>query len=341
MSHPVPQNETCQLFHYKNDEIEIVKNSIDYFTTHFQVDKLDTDHVHWLNFHSISDRPKIEKFCSHQQFELLTVNDIFIKKNRPKLEEYKNYFFFSIYSALPTNSQSARLNQEKISFVLGDNYLISFQERSSDHFSDVRDRIEQKKGLVRDKGADFLLYRMLDAIVDNYFEVLEDISDVIDNLEGVILRSSSHALLGKIEFQKRKLQELRKIVMPLKEIAISLESTNSTLISAENHHFFIDLKQNCLSILDEIDSNKLVLESMANLFYAAQGQRMNEIMKVLTIVSVIFIPLTFIVGVYGMNFDYMPELRAKNGYFIIWGVMVSLSILMLLFFIKKGWLKRK
>jgi magnesium transporter len=233
------------------------------------------------------------------------------------------------------------LQQEQISFILGKNYLISFQQKSSEHFTDVRDRIEKKRGKIRSKGADFLLFRMLDAIVDNYFEVLVDITDSIEKLEMKLIRVANSDTLKMIEFQKRKLIELRKIVLPLKDVAFQLEKTQSQFINSDNHPYFADLKENCLAVLEEIDANKQILEGMANLYYAIQGQRMNEIMKVLTVVSAIFIPLTFIVGVYGMNFKYMPELEYKYGYYTIVAIMFAISISLLLFFVKRGWLKKK
>ena len=205
----------------------------------------------------------------------------------------------------------------------------------------MRDRIEKKRGKIRHKGADFLLFLMLDAIVDNYFEVLVDITDSIEKLEMKLIRVANSDTLKMIEFQKRKLIELRKIVLPLKDVAFQLEKTQSQFINSDNHPYFADLKENCLSVMEEIDANKQILEGMANLYYAIQGQRMNEIMKVLTVVSAIFIPLTFIVGVYGMNFKYMPELEYKYGYYTIVAIMFAISISLLLFFVKRGWLKRK
>jgi magnesium transporter len=182
---------------------------------------------------------------------------------------------------------------------------------------------------------------MLDAIVDNYFEVLVDITDSIEKLEMKLIRVANSDTLKMIEFQKRKLIELRKIVLPLKDVAFQLEKTQSQFINSDNHPYFADLKENCLAVLEEIDANKQILEGMANLYYAIQGQRMNEIMKVLTVVSAIFIPLTFIVGVYGMNFKYMPELEYKYGYYTIVAIMFAISISLLLFFVKRGWLKKK
>jgi len=248
--------------------------------------------------------------------------------------------FFSIRSALPPQELDAVLQQEQISFILGKNYLISFQTKKSDHFTDVRDRIEKKRGKIRFKGPDFLLFRMLDAIIDNYFEVLEDITDSIQLLELKLLRSANSDILKLIEFEKRKLIELRKIVLPLKDVTFQLEKMQSPFLESDNRHYFADLKENCLAVLEEIDANKQILEGMANLYYAVQGQRMNEIMKVLTVVSAIFIPLTFIVGVYGMNFKYMPELEYPYGYYTVVVVMFAIAIGLLFLFIKRGWLTR-
>ena len=270
----------------------------------------------------------------------LSIEDIFKEKHRPKLEEYPNYLFFSIRSALPDEKNIFILEQEQISFILGEHYLISFQAKKSDHFTDVRMRIEKKRGKIRVKGPDFLLFRMLEAIIDNYFEVLEHITDTIEDLELRMLNNTTSDTLKMIELQKRKLNELRKIVIPLKEATSQLEKSHSPLIDAANHYYFTDLRENCLSVLEEIDSNKQILDGMNNLYYAIQGQRMNEIMKLLTIISAIFIPLTFIAGIYGMNFKNIPELETQNGYFITIGVMLLVAILSIFYFKKRGWLKR-
>lgn len=332
---------TCQLYKYDNEFFLVTKNSAEYFAKEFYENSIDEDYVSWLNFHGIKDRPSIERLSEHLGIDKLSVDDIYTEKRRPKLEEYKNYVFFSVRSALPDENNTFILQQEQISFILGKNYLISFQEKSSDHFTEVRDRIERKRGKIRSKGPDFLLFRMLDAIVDNYFEVLEDITDSIEKLEFKLLRVANSDTLKLIEFQKRKLIELRKIVLPLKDLTFQLDKMRSPYLHADNHHYFAELKDNCLAVLEEIDANKQILEGMANLYYAVQGQRMNEIMKLLTVVSAIFIPLTFIVGVYGMNFENMPELKYKYGYYVVIGVMVLISAILLFVFVKRGWLKRR
>ena len=331
----------CQLYRFNDEIIEIEENSVKFYTENFDSQNLEKSFVYWLNFHDLSKRSDVEEFCEKQDIDKLTIEDIYNSRKRPKLEEYDNYLFFSILSALPTTHGSVSLVQEQISFILGPNFLISLQEKSSDHFTEVRERLTNKKAKIRERGADFLLFRMLDAIVDNYFEVLDYFSEIIRSLESKIIQSRSTQTLKSIESEKRKLIELRKIVVPLKDIAIQLENVEHPYLVEKNHHYFKDLKGNCLAIIDEIDSNKSILEGMANLYYAVQGQKMNEIMKLLTIVSTIFIPLTFIVGVYGMNFKYMPELSMKNGYLSVWIAMVIIAVLLIFFFLKKGWLKNK
>lgn len=332
--------ESCQIYKYDKEYFLFSKNSPEYFAKEFVSTEIAVDSVVWLNYHSIEDRYHIEKLCESLQIDKLSVEDIYREKSRPKLEEYPNYLFFSVRSALPDEKNIFILEQEQISFILGEHYLISFQNKSSDHFVDVRDRIEKKRGKIRMKRPDFLLFRMLEAIIDNYFEVLEHITETIEELETRMLYDNNSNTLKLIELQKRKLIELRKIVVPLKDITSQLEKTNNPLLEDENHYYFTDLKENCLSVLEEIDVNKQVLDGLANLYYAVQGQKMNEIMKLLTIVSAVFIPLTFIVGVYGMNFENMPELRYSYGYYTVVGVMFLIAISLVVYFKRKGWLKK-
>lgn len=334
--------DKCQLYIYDKDNFSLIQNNEAYFADIFHVEDMNNDKVYWLNYHDISNKSQIEELSENLLIDKLSVEDIYTEKIRAKLEEYPNYIFFSVRSILPHQTGKNKLKQEQISFVLGESYLISFQEQSSDHFTTVRDRITQKKGKIREKGADFLLYRMLDAIVDNYFELLEDIVLQIESLDrNFQSRHMDRNILHQIETQRRRLTELRKIVNPLDDISIRLEHINHTCIEQNNKHYFRDLRENCLSIMDEIEINKHLLEGLTNLYYAVQGQKLNDIIRVLTVVSTIFIPLTFVVGVYGMNFKYMPELEMRNGYFITMIGMSLIALFMLIFFIRRGWLKRK
>jgi len=333
--------DVCQLYAYNDAEYSIEKGSEDHFVSEFHTNQLKTDYIHWLNFHSIDRQELIQQFFQDNSIDHLIYEDIYDPLRRPKLEEYDNYLFFSIRSVVPPKVPGALLEEEQLSFILGDGYLISFQEKFADHFSIVRDRLENKKGRIRSKGADFLLYRLLDALMDNYYDVVDYLNERSRELEPQIIKGNSSDLLSIVERRKRRLQELRKIVVPLKEIATQLEKAESSIVSQENNHYFNDLKESCLGVMDEVDSTLGLLDSLTNLYYAAQGQRMNEIMKVLTVVSAIFIPLTFLAGIYGMNFVNIPELQAPNGYFVLLGVMLLIGILLVVYFYRKGWLKRK
>jgi magnesium transporter len=178
---------------------------------------------------------------------------------------------------------------------------------------------------------------MLEAIVDNYFKVLDSITGMIESIEKLLRYSDENETLKLIEFEKRRLIELRKIALPLRDIAFQLEKVQSIFLDNDNHPYFADLKEQCLTVLEEIDANKQILDGMTNLYYAIQGQKMNEIMRSLTVMSSYFIPLTFVVGVYGMNFDNMPELRTKYGYFALLGVMALIAIVVRIIFISRGW----
>ncbi|HNS41227.1 MAG TPA: magnesium/cobalt transporter CorA [Taishania sp.] len=311
------------------------------FVESFSLDALPKDKITWINFYMYDDLAPIEAFCKKAKLDSLVFQNIRDRDYRPQFEDYDHYLFFSVRSATPTTGKMTRIFEEQLSFVLGEHYLISFQSKPSDYFGSVRDRLENGKGLLREKGAELLLYRLLDSIVDNYFYALEGFTTEISELESKVSKSSTPEILSFIESHKRKHIEFRRIVAPLKEIAISLENSENKLFKRETKHYFSDLKQNCISITEEVESNKNALEGLANLYYAVQGQRMNEIMKMLTIVSTIFIPLTFLAGIYGMNFDNMPELRTKYGYFATWGVMVLIAVGLLYYFRRKGWLGRK
>lgn len=335
-----PMSEVVQLYRYNPDKIEIQKNNEAYFIDQFKPSE-DYSSTYWLNYHSIGEKENIVKLCNCIGIDPFLQEDIFTGTKRPRLEEYPDYIFFSIVSALPIEGVNFQLKKERISFVVGDNYLISFQERQSDHFPTVRERLVNKRGKIRYSGPDILLFRMLEAIIDNYSEVIEEISKNIEFLDKLVLRNPKSEVLRSVEWEKRKLVDLRKIVFPMRELLLQFDRVENKFIVNENVHYFTELKDVCSSLIDEIEAQKQMLEGIANLYYAVQGQRMNEIMKVLTVISAIFIPLTFIVGVYGMNFENMPELKWKYGYFGALGLMASISGILVIVFWKRGWLRRK
>lgn len=334
-------HQLCQLYTYNRETYSVDKNSPAYFAGHFVPEKIPTGFVSWLNFHTIECTEDISSLLDNIGVDKLVVEDVYTEKQRPKIEEYDGYIFFSIRSALPPEDDQVHLLQEQISFVLGKDYLISLQQKKSDHFTEVRERLELHKGKIRSKGPDFLLYRMLEAIIENYYEVLEDIEKKTSRLEARVLRSSHSNTLKLIETEKRRVAELRKLAMPMKDISSQIEKSRHPLFQDENNGYFLNLKDYAMGVLDEIDSTKQILEGLTNLYYAVQGQRMNEIMKVLTVISAIFIPLTFLAGIYGMNFDNIPELHYHNAYYYLIASMFLMAVVLVIFFKRKGWLNEK
>lgn len=332
-------NLPVQLYIYNESNYKLYEHQTnEVHDCHFKPTE-QKDSIFWLNFHTMTDDLSIVRLCEDLKIEKVVQDDLFKGTRRPRLEEFHNYVFFSIESALPTNKNFS-LEKERISFILGENYLISFQEKKSDHFPSVRERIEQKKGRLRSQSADFLLFRLLESIIDNYEEVLDDISDRSVVLDEMVINQTKSDVLRLIEWQKRKLVDLRKTALPMRELISQLELVEHPVFLNSNKHYYKELKDSCLAVLEELDAQKQILDGIANLYYAVQGQKMNEIMKVLTVTSAVFIPLTFIVGVYGMNFDEMPELHWKYGYYTIMIVMFILAVILVFIFYKRGWLKR-
>lgn len=330
--------KNAQLYKYSQEFFSVQNEEVHQICSDFEPNAIDTDYVYWLNFHNLQDRQSLELLCQKLQLDKLSIESIFLPLRRSKVEEYPNYLFFQIHT-LRNNSATAA-ETEKLSFIVGKSFLLSFQEQQGQHFSDVRERIEKSKGKIRSQKSDFLLFRMLDALIDEIFVKTELVSDQIDMIDAGIHSNMKSHLLREIETQKRELIELRKLIQPIKDLLAGLENMDHPLIDPANKHYFKNLRNSCTSLLEDVDAHKQILESLSNLYYAAQGQRMNEIMKVLTVVSSIFIPLTFIVGVYGMNFKYMPELEYPYGYYTVVLIMILIGAGLLSYFIKRGWLKR-
>jgi magnesium transporter len=330
--------QKTQAYQYSHDFFGVKTATASEFADEFDTQLIDPDKVYWLNYHGLADRESIEKLGQKIGLDKLSIESIFLPLRRAKVEEYPTYLFFQLHTLQNPCRDTERTDQ--ITFVLGSHFLLSFQNNEGLHFGEVRERIEKSKGKIRNQKADFLLFRLLDTLLDEIFLFNTGVSDEIDRIDRRIHTQMQTDLLRSIEEQKRILINLRKIVQPIKDLLSSLESMDNDLIDAANKHYYKNLRNSCLSLLEDIDAHKQILEGLANLYYAVQGQRMNHIMKVLTVVSSIFIPLTFIVGVYGMNFKYMPELEYPYGYYTVVGLMFALALGLLIFFIKRGWLKR-
>ena len=231
-----------------------------------------------------------------------------------------------------------RVNAEQVSLIIGPNYLISFQEMPGDVFQGVRDRISNSKGRIRKMDSDYLAYSLIDAIIDSYFVVLETVGDQIEDLEDDVMGNPTTETMQKLQKIKRRLLFLRKSVWPLREIISSLEKSESQLIKKITLPYFRDIYDQTIQVVEMVETMRDMNAGMFDMYLSNVSNKMNEVMKVLTIIATIFIPLTFIAGIYGMNFEYMPELKWHWGYFGVWLVMTVVVALMIVYFKRKKWL---
>ncbi|PHK18254.1 magnesium transporter, partial [Nostoc linckia z15] len=268
------------------------------------------------------------------------IGDILNTSRRTRIEELGDVLFFSIKSVLP-EEEACSVHTEQVSFLLKDNIIVSFQEKKSDYFTHIRERIRTGTGIVRKRKNDYLLYLMLDAIMENFFITIENYEDRIDAINSVKKQRNESDVITEIEQNRDNLNYLKRAINPLREALYNLKSLKEDeeyeTIRLNSRTFFTRLHQKCLELLDQVEYDLVALDSASNFHFSAQSQRMNQIMKTLTIFSAIFLPLTFIVGVYGMNFDNMPELRTQNGYYVVCGVMASLALVMIIYFKRKNW----
>lgn len=291
----------------------------------------------WINFHGVHEQKKVISIAKQLQLHHLSIQDIFDVKQRPKFQVFPHYYLLNINSIFKSENQN-ELYSEQISFVLGNMWLASFQEKKNDHFSHLRERIRQGKGIVRERGADYLLYLLLEAILDEYSLLLESLFEEIDQFQSFKINSSfTSSTLRDIAVLKKNNLILKKSIVPIMEFCEEIESKSNHLIEDSSLKYFKDLKDYCKHLIEDTEEIKVGLESNINLFFSAQNSQMNQIIKILTIVSTIFIPLTFIAGIYGMNFEFMPELGWKYSYLAIWIVFVVLCLAMLAYFKNKKW----
>ncbi len=297
----------------------------------------------WINIDGIHEVEIVQKLGEFYHLHPLVLEDIVNTTQRPKAEDYGETIFL-VAKMLTWDAATGRINSEQLSFILGDNFLLTFQETPGDIFDIIRDRLRCDKGRVRGAGADYLLYCLLDCILDYYFVVLENIGDRIEELENIELFRPSPDTLKEVHRLKREMITLRKAAWPLREVTNSIERGKNRLVSAETSLYFRDLYDHTIRAIETAETYRDMLSGLMDLYLSSVSNKMNEIMKVLTIIATIFIPLTFIAGVYGMNFDpdsspfNMPELRWFWGYPAALVLMAAVAIGMLVFFKKKKWL---
>jgi magnesium transporter len=297
----------------------------------------DLPTVTWINIDGLHDIDLMQTFGEKFGIHPLIQEDILNTGHRPKLEEFDDYLFV-VLKMLLFNSKDGEIQSEQVSLIIGPNFLVSFQETPGDIFDPIRERIRKGKGRIRKSGCAYLAYALIDAIVDNYFTVLEGIGEKIETLEEELISELTTETVETIHALKREMIYLRKQVWPMREVVGALSKGGSSLLDESTRIFFADVYDHNIQIIDTIESFRDILSGMLDLYLSTISNRMNEVMKVLTIIATIFIPLTFVAGIYGMNFKYMPELEWRWGYFGVWVVMVAIAGFLVSVFRKKKWL---
>ncbi len=326
-------NLAIEVFDYNLDRIE--EKDLSKIEDAFQYKS--TDSITWININGLNHINDIEKIGNHYNLHPLILEDIVNTGQRPKIDEYDDYLFVVI-KMLYYNTEE-KIISEQVSFILGENYVLTFQEAEGDVFDSVRERLRNSKGRIRGLGSDYLLYALVDAVTDHYYSIIETMGDKIETLEDNLFNGQSeNEISQQIQDLKREVLKVRRAIFPLREIINRIEKTDNKLILEKTLHYYRDIHDHIIQISENIDIYREMIWGLMDMYMTSISNKMNEVMKVLTIIATIFIPLTFIAGIYGMNFDNIPELHYKYSYFILWIVMIALFIGMLFYFKRKKWL---
>jgi magnesium transporter len=299
------------------------------------ISQIKPDQVNWVNLDGLTNTSMIEKLQTHFNLHSLLVEDV-LTDQRPKAEEYEDYLFVTM--KMLYRIDGADVDYEQISFVLGSNYLLTFQEKEGDLFDAFRERIRLDQGRVRRKKGDYLMCRLIDITVENYYNVLDNIGEHIEEIEETINTNTSDEIFQKIQSIKKQLIYLHKALYPLRDALGKVLKDESDFIQDENVPYFSDVYDHVIHLIDSLDTYRDLSASLTDQYHNIQNSKLNDVLRILTIISTIFIPLTFIVGVYGMNFKHLPELEWEHGYAVVWGVMIALAISMVGYFRYKRWL---
>jgi magnesium transporter len=293
--------------------------------------------VTWINVDGVHDADVVGRLGAEFGLHPLVLEDIMATTQRPKVEDLCSAVFI-VLRMIESDPDGQNMTADQLSLILGPNYVLSFQETPGDCLDPIRERIRGAKGRIRSLGPDFLTYAIIDAVVDNYFFVLEKLGERIDALEETLAEEPRREMLHEIHGLKREMIGLRKSVWPLREVVGGFERLESPLLKKSTGLFLRDLYDHSIQVIDTVESFREMLTSMVETYLSSVSNRMNEIIKVLTIISTIFIPITFLVGLYGMNFVHMPEIRWRWGYAFAWALIIGSVGAMFVFFRKKKWL---
>lgn len=293
--------------------------------------------VTWINVDTINDVKLLEKLGSVFNLHPLTLEDIQSADQRPKLDDYETYLYIDL-KILSYNEEKNDIEQEALSLVLGPSYVITFHERESAVLNPIRDRIRSHGGRIRKMGADYLAYCLVDTVVDHYFILMEKLDGKIESLQDDVMTNPTPTVLREINDIKQMIIALRKTIWPLRDVIVRMERRDSRLIADSTRVFLRDVYDHTIHIMDTIETFRDLVSGILDIYLSSSSNRLNEVIKFLTIISTIFIPLTFLAGVYGMNFKHFPELEMQYGYYYFWIFNLVTAGLMLYYFKKKGWL---
>lgn len=300
---------------------------------------IGTNTVSWMDIQGLGSETVLKQVGEIFNLHPLLLEDVVNVPQRPKLEDYNNQLLV-ISQMVRLKEDESGFDTEQVSFVLGKRYLLSFQEEElQDCFEIVRDRIRTSQGRVRKSGADYLTYLLLDTIIDGYFPVVEHYEDRIEALEDAIISNPDRETMQEIYDVRRELLALRRLIWPMRNVLHLLMRDHHGIVSDEVQIYFRDSYDHVIQILEIIEAYRELAASLMDVYMSTMGNKLNEIMKFLTVISTIFIPLTFIVGVYGMNFENMPELKGEWSYFIVWLIMLAVAGGLIFYFWRKGWFK--
>ena len=319
---------------YNNEFCESESNS---GKKSFIIHASDVTKVQWYDIRGLHDEQLIREISEHFKMHPIAIEDAVDIHRRPTYIEYEYGHFISL-KALSFDKENRQINRESLSLYFGEGFVISFQEKENDTLNDVRKRIVESKGRIRSRKSDYLTYAIVDYVVDNYFFVLDTIEEEIEVLEESISNNPELSNKSNIYELKKELVKIRKSVSPLREAINLFSRTESELIDDRTNSFIRDVYDHTIHIIDNVDSLRDILSGLQDLYISEISLRMNKIMQILTIVTAIFVPLSFLTGLYGMNFENMPELKYQYGYFILWGAMIIAVLAMLYYFRRNKWL---
>ncbi|AYN68050.1 magnesium and cobalt transport protein CorA [Euzebyella marina] len=321
------------IMEYNNDDLNITSpGDIETIVAH-----RDPPMTSWIDIIGISDEQFIEQVGKRFGLNSLVMEDTVNPHQRPKIDEYEEYIF-GVFKMLYIDDDTNELVYEHVALILLENCVLVFQELEDDVFAGVRSRVRNKSGRIRSRGADYLFFALLDAIVDNYFVILEFLNDKIETLEELVYQNPTQEIAHEIQDLKKQVLKVRRWISPVRELVGRLIDSENPLITKDTKVFLRDVLDHSLEINESLQIYREMSMSLMEMYMSNMSNKMNEVMKVLTIMASIFIPLTFIAGIYGMNFDHMPELHWEHGYPMVWGIMIVLFIGMMIYFKRKNWL---